>query len=189
MKTDIATPATATSPAQNRVRPARRWAGAPGSPGLGQAERAETDRQQEPPDRRHDDQRHDVTRGLEGIEPEVLARPTSARCSPVAPTCWALGWCWGSRAGWPARPAAPAFRLRSADGPRKLEAHQRGPLVTLVVAVLAALGAAISFAPSWDSYTLRTAAGAANRQRPSGLRPGRARAVRDRDRALRRGRA
>lgn len=67
-------------------------------------------------------------------------------------------------AGWLACTAGSvlAFRLRSADGPRKLEAHQRGPLVTLVVAVLAALGAAISFAPSWDSYTLRTAAGVAN---------------------------
>ena len=67
-------------------------------------------------------------------------------------------------AGWLACTAGSvlAFRLRSADGPRKLEARQRGPLVTLVIAVLAALGAAISFAPSWDSYTLRTAAGLAN---------------------------
>jgi hypothetical protein len=30
----------------------------------------------------------------------------------------------------------------------------------VVIAALAALGAAITFAPSWDSYTLRTAAGA-----------------------------
>ena len=67
-------------------------------------------------------------------------------------------------AGWLACTAGSvlAFRLRSPDGPRKLEARQRGPLVTLVIAVLAALGAAISFAPSWDSYTLRTAAGLAN---------------------------
>ena len=67
-------------------------------------------------------------------------------------------------AGWLACTAGSvlAFRLRSADGPRKLDARQRGPVVTLVVAVLAALGAAISFAPSWDSYTLRTAAGLAN---------------------------
>ena len=64
-------------------------------------------------------------------------------------------------AGWLACTAGAvlAFRLRSADGPGKLDARQRGPVVTLVVAVLAALGAAISFAPSWDSYTLRTAAG------------------------------
>ena len=32
-------------------------------------------------------------------------------------------------------------------------------MLTLAVAVLAALGAAITFAPSWDRYTLRTAAG------------------------------
>jgi hypothetical protein len=67
-------------------------------------------------------------------------------------------------AGWLACTAGSvlAFRLRSADGPRKLDARQRGPVVTLVIAVLAALGAAISFAPSWDSYTLHTAAGLTN---------------------------
>jgi hypothetical protein len=52
-----------------------------------------------------------------------------------------------------------AFRLRSADAPRKLPARQAGPVLTLAAAALAAVGAAISFAPSWDSYTLRTAAG------------------------------
>ncbi|MGH3068421.1 MAG: hypothetical protein ACRDMI_07510, partial [Streptosporangiaceae bacterium] len=67
-------------------------------------------------------------------------------------------------AGWLACTAGSvlAFRLRSADGPGKLDARQRKPVVTLVIAVLAALGAAISFAPSWDSYTLRTAAGLAS---------------------------
>ena len=67
-------------------------------------------------------------------------------------------------AGWLACTAGSvlAFRLRSADRPRKLDTRQRGAVVTLVLAVLAALGAAISFAPSWDSYTLRTAAGLAN---------------------------
>jgi hypothetical protein len=66
-------------------------------------------------------------------------------------------------AGWLACTAGSvlAFRLRSADGPRKLDARQRGSVVTLVIAVLAALGAAIAFAPSWDSYTVRTAAGLA----------------------------
>jgi hypothetical protein len=66
--------------------------------------------------------------------------------------------------GWLACTAGAvlAFRLRSADRPRKLDARQRGSVVTLVIAVLAALGAAISFAPSWDSYTLRTAAGLTN---------------------------
>jgi hypothetical protein len=67
-------------------------------------------------------------------------------------------------AGWLACTAGSvlAFRLRSADGPRKLDTRQRGPVVTLVVAVLAVLGAAIAFAPSWDSYTLHTAAGLAS---------------------------
>jgi hypothetical protein len=67
-------------------------------------------------------------------------------------------------AGWLACTAGSvlAFRLRSPDAPRKLEARQRGPVVTLVIAVLAALGAAISFAPAWDSYTLHTAAGLAS---------------------------
>jgi hypothetical protein len=67
-------------------------------------------------------------------------------------------------AGWLACTAGSvlAFRLRSADGPRKLDARQRGPVVTLVIAVLAAIGAAISFAPSWDRYTLHTAAGLTN---------------------------
>ena len=64
-------------------------------------------------------------------------------------------------AGWLACTAGSvlAFRLRSADAPRKLDVRQRGPVLTLAVAVLAALGAAIAFAPSWDRYTLRTAAG------------------------------
>ncbi len=64
-------------------------------------------------------------------------------------------------AGWLACTAGSvlAFRLRSADAPRKLPAHQRGPVLTLSAAALAAVGAAIAFAPSWDRYTLRTAAG------------------------------
>jgi hypothetical protein len=67
-------------------------------------------------------------------------------------------------AGWLACTAGSVlgFRVRSADGPRTLDLRQRGAVGTLVIAVLAALGAAISFAPSWDSYTLRTAAGLAN---------------------------
>ena len=64
-------------------------------------------------------------------------------------------------AGWLACTAGSvlAFRLRSADAPRKLPARQLGPVLTLAAAALAAVGAAITFAPSWDSYTLRTAAG------------------------------
>jgi hypothetical protein len=67
-------------------------------------------------------------------------------------------------AGWLACMAGSvlAFRLPSADRPRNLDVRQRGPVVTLAIAVLAALGAAISFAPSWDSYTLHTAAGVTN---------------------------
>ena len=67
-------------------------------------------------------------------------------------------------AGWLACTAGSvlAFRLRSADRPRNLDARQRAAVVTLVIAVLAALGTAIAFAPSWDSYTLRTAAGLTN---------------------------
>jgi hypothetical protein len=33
------------------------------------------------------------------------------------------------------------------------------PVVTLAIAALAAIGTAVAFAPSWDSYTLRTASG------------------------------
>ncbi|HEX9353251.1 MAG TPA: hypothetical protein VF933_05480 [Streptosporangiaceae bacterium] len=64
-------------------------------------------------------------------------------------------------AGWLACTAGSvlAFRLRSADAPRKLPGRQVGPVLTLAAAALAAAGAATSFAPSWDSYTLRTAAG------------------------------
>jgi hypothetical protein len=65
-------------------------------------------------------------------------------------------------AGWLACTAGAvlAFRLRAADGPRKLERRPAGPAVTLALAALAAVGAAIAFAPSWDSYTLRSASGA-----------------------------
>ena len=64
-------------------------------------------------------------------------------------------------AGWLAAAAGSvlAFRLRSADAPRKLPGGQLGPVLTLAAAVIAAVGAAVAFAPSWDSYTLRTAAG------------------------------
>jgi hypothetical protein len=63
--------------------------------------------------------------------------------------------------GWLACAAGSvlAFRLRSADAPGKLDGRQMGPVVTLSIAALAAIGTAIAFAPSWDSYTLRTAAG------------------------------
>jgi hypothetical protein len=61
--------------------------------------------------------------------------------------------------GWLACAAgsAMAFRLRSAGALGKPRGDEVGPVVMLM---LAALGAAIAFAPSWDSYVLRTAIGA-----------------------------
>jgi hypothetical protein len=50
-----------------------------------------------------------------------------------------------------------AFRLLPTGQPGKPRGDEVGPVVMLM---LAGLGAAIAFAPSWDSYTLRTAAGA-----------------------------
>jgi hypothetical protein len=64
--------------------------------------------------------------------------------------------------GWLACAAgsAMAFRLRPAGAPRRPHWHARRPVLTLALATVAALGAAAAFAPSWDSYTLRTSAGA-----------------------------
>ena len=61
--------------------------------------------------------------------------------------------------GWLACAAgsAVAFRLRSVGALGKPRGDEVGPVAMLM---LAALGAAIAFAPSWDSYLLRTAAGA-----------------------------
>jgi hypothetical protein len=52
-----------------------------------------------------------------------------------------------------------AFRFRPAGAPRWPRGRATGPVALLVLAVLAAVGAAAAFAPSWDSYTLRTSAG------------------------------
>jgi hypothetical protein len=67
-------------------------------------------------------------------------------------------------AGWLACTAGSvlAFRLRAADAPGKLDGRQTGPVLTLTIAALAAIGTAITFAPSWDSYTLRAASGVTN---------------------------
>ncbi len=61
--------------------------------------------------------------------------------------------------GWLACAAGSvmAFRLRPAGAPGKPRGDEAGPVVMLM---LAAVGAAVAFAPSWDSYVLRTAAGA-----------------------------
>jgi tryptophan-rich sensory protein len=63
--------------------------------------------------------------------------------------------------GWLACTAGStlAFGSRSAGAPRRPHARAMGPVVLLTLAVLAAVGAATAFAPSWDSYTLRTSAG------------------------------
>ena len=65
--------------------------------------------------------------------------------------------------GWFACAAgsAMALRLQPSGAPGGPHRRERGLVLTLTVAVLAALGAAAAFAPSWDSYTLRTSAGAA----------------------------
>ena len=61
--------------------------------------------------------------------------------------------------GWLACAAGSglAFRLRSAGAPGRPRGSELGPAVALL---LAGLGAAAAFAPSWDSYTLQTALGA-----------------------------
>jgi hypothetical protein len=53
--------------------------------------------------------------------------------------------------------SAVAFRLRPAGAPGKPNGDEVGPVVMLMIA---ALGAAVAFAPSWDNYVLRTAVGA-----------------------------
>ena len=53
-----------------------------------------------------------------------------------------------------------AFRLRPAGAPMGAPAKPRGDEVgPVVMLMLAALGAAVAFAPSWDSYLLRAASG------------------------------
>jgi hypothetical protein len=64
-----------------------------------------------------------------------------------------------SLAGWLlcAAGSAVAFRVGSAGAPDAPFGHEIGIVLALTVA---ALGTAVAFAPSWDSYTLRTSAGA-----------------------------
>ena len=59
-----------------------------------------------------------------------------------------------------AHPAYGTYQPRPAS--RWQNPAARRAILAVVIAALAALGAAITFAPSWDSYTLRTAAGAAH---------------------------
>jgi len=60
--------------------------------------------------------------------------------------------------------SATAFGFRSAGAPVVPRRDQKGPILALTVATLAALGTAIAFAPPWDSYTLHTAAGGSGSQ-------------------------
>ena len=65
--------------------------------------------------------------------------------------------------GWLACAAgsATAVRFRRSELLDRRGGRDRGRVVTLGLATAAALGTAATFAPSWDSYTLRTAGGAA----------------------------
>ena len=65
--------------------------------------------------------------------------------------------------GWLACAAgsATAVRFRRSELLGGRGGRDRGRIVTLGLATAAALGTAAAFAPSWDSYTLRTAGGAA----------------------------
>ena len=79
-----------------------------------------------------------------------------------------LGWlactAGAGLASWSARSARTDL-VRNGAGPgrslptllRRVSTHEIAPTITLV---LAAVGAAIAFAPSWDSFTLNTASGA-----------------------------
>jgi hypothetical protein len=56
--------------------------------------------------------------------------------------------------------SGPRFRAAASSGPAGAIARPRGSaLGPIVLVVLAGLGAAAAFAPAWDSFTLRTAAG------------------------------
>jgi hypothetical protein len=56
--------------------------------------------------------------------------------------------------------AGPGSRFRASSGPAGALARPRGSaLGPVVLVVLAGLGVAAAFAPAWDSFTLRTAAG------------------------------
>jgi len=64
-------------------------------------------------------------------------------------------------AGWLACAAGSviAFRLQPREAPARPRGHELGPVVMLM---LAGLGVAAAFVPSWDSFTLQTSAGRRN---------------------------
>lgn len=79
------------------------------------------------------------------VEEDGRAEPATQADQPVTP---------------PQSSPQPALQPRPAS--RWQNPATRRAILTVAVAALAALGAAITFAPSWDSYTLRTAAGVAH---------------------------
>jgi hypothetical protein len=100
--------------------------------------------------------------------PDPEPEPSGPEPAPYAPTPYAPT-PYAPAAGAPYGPAAPygPYPAHSAYGAYQPPAASRWSnpasrraIITVALAALAALGAAITFAPSWDSYTLRTAAGA-----------------------------
>lgn len=69
------------------------------------------------------------------------------------------GGLWLGLVGWLACTvgAGYALRLASAGRPAKRRGHEVGPIAMVLIA---GLGAAIAFAPAWDTYVLRSASGA-----------------------------
>jgi hypothetical protein len=62
--------------------------------------------------------------------------------------------------GWLACAGGSAVALWIRPGGRPAHGYERGSVLRLAVIVLAGLGIAVTFAPSWDGFLLRTAAGA-----------------------------
>jgi hypothetical protein len=93
---------------------------------------------------------------------EETAAPAAETAVPAAPTeVPPQGGLWTSPV-----PAAPPYAPNAAYGAyqparpsRWSNPVARRAILAVSLAVLAAIGAAITFAPSWDSYTLRTATG------------------------------
>jgi hypothetical protein len=86
---------------------------------------------------------------------EETAAPGSVAATPEVPPHGGL---WTSPV--PATPAYTAYgAYQPARSTRWSNPVARRAILTVSAAVLAAIGAAITFAPSWDSYTLRTAGG------------------------------
>ena len=91
-------------------------------------------------------------------------------CSPSSAGLPALRDPWSR--SWSARPA-PRPDSRSLGTAGSLARPRGSALGPLVLLVLAGLGAAAAFAPAWDTFTLRTAAGSRSRsRRVTPLQPG-----------------